>query len=333
MKKYLLLVSVILLIVFHMSTNVLLAQPANKKKLSAELTKRAVALYQEQKYDLAKENLLKAVNIDDRNVKAHEMLALLFYQERNFPEATKHAKRAIEINKNTAGAYYVLGMMSYQEGKDDEAESELTVAVKFLRNPERREHAKRILNQLKNRVSNPDRPTIREKIRQIRDDKKTAEISGGYRPFIAVFNFEDSNARTEGMGLGQTVTEMLVTALIQDGRFTVMERVQLEKLLQEQSLSQSGVIDTETAIRVGKLAGLEAVILGSVSRLKTSIEADARLIEIETAKALAAANADVRDVDNIRDLANSLASQLAAKASLIESKEEKNDSTGSGIEK
>ncbi len=333
MNRKLMFVALILLTLSQIFTNRLEAQEAKRKNLSAELTKRAVNLYQEQKYDRAKENLLRAVRLDDKNVKAQEMLALLYYQERNFPEAIKCANRAIEINKETAGAYYVLGMISYQSGKEEQAKSNLTQAVRLLSDTTHREQAKKILNQLREKASPDGRISIREKIRQYREKKDTPEAVNGYKPFVAVFNFEDANVRTEGTGLGQTVTEMLVTALIQDGRFTVMERVQLEKLLQEQSLSQSGVIDTETAIQVGKVAGLEAVILGSVSRLKTAIEADARLIDIETAKALAAANASVVDVDNVRDLAKELASQLANKVYLIEPKNEGGDSTGSATEK
>ncbi|MDW7680787.1 MAG: FlgO family outer membrane protein [bacterium] len=290
-------------------------------------------MYQEKKFNQAKERLIEAVRLNDRNVKAHEMLSLIYYQERDFKQATEHARKAIAINKNTAGAYYVLGMMSYQNGDTESAKTELNYAVKFLKNGERRAHAQRILNQIRDQLPEGRRPLIRERIKQFREGETGVNVDvDAYQPYIAVFTFEESGSRSQSTGLGQTVTEMVITALIQEGRFAVMERGQLQKILAEQSLSQSGVIDTESAIAVGKLAGLEAVVLGSVSRLKSAIEADVRLIEIETGKALAAANSKVTDVDNIRNLAVKLAAQLGDKANLIEPNIEKPDSSDKKFE-
>ncbi|OQX96657.1 hypothetical protein B6I21_00275 [candidate division KSB1 bacterium 4572_119] len=312
MKKQFGLMAITTILTVILAFNILHAQQPTRKKRSNDLTKKAVSLYQENKFDQAKEVLLKAVQINESNVKAHEMLALLYYQERDFAQTKIHAKKAISISKKAAGAYYVLGMMNYQEGKHEQAKNQLNLSLKFMKNPKRREAARNVLNKL-----NEKRPRVGQKIKKIIDNKTTKSQEISYKPFVAVFNFEENSARSENMGIGQTLSEMMVTALIQDGKFTVMERVQLEKVLQEQSLSQSGIIDTETAIKVGRLAGLEAVILGSVSVLKSSIEADARLIEIETGKALAAASSSVKNIDNIRDVADRMAKQLGEKAMLL----------------
>lgn len=117
--------------------------------------------------------------------------------------------------------------------------------------------------------------------------------------------------------LGQSLTEMLITALIQTGRFTVIERVQLDKIISEQALGQTGLIDTETAIEIGKLSGLAGIVVGSLTQLKSALEADARLINGVSGEALAAANSRVSNLDDTRQLAVDLANQLAAKADLL----------------
>ncbi len=294
------------------------AQLPVQKKRSQELTKKGISLYKAQKVDDARKNFLKAVDLDRKNVLAHEMLSLVYYQERNFDEATKHAQAAIALNKNSGRAYYILGLISYQAGNEKQAESKLSHSYRLLKDPERRENAKRILENIRKKVKD-SRPAIRvrDKIEAIQSDPETHKDESQYKPYIAVFQFEDANVKTKELGVGETLTEMLVTALIKSNRFNVMERVQLQKIMGEQSLSQTGAVDTETAIQVGKLAGLEAVVVGSVSKLKSAIEGDARLIEVETGKALAATNGKVNDVDDIRSLADELAKKLSLNANLI----------------
>jgi TolB-like protein len=286
-------------------------------KRSNELTRSAFQLFQSHKIVRAKAQVNQAIRLNPKNVLAHELLALIFYQENNFQQATKHARIATELNKKSPRALFVLGVINFQQGNHDLARSQLKLAIDSLKEPEYRQRAKNILEKLRDNVNEKQPAHVRTDLLP-KDEAVEIPIQEiDYKPYIAVFPFEDANARTELTKLGQTLTEMLITALIQGDRFNVMERVQLEKILEEQSLSQTGVIDAETAIEVGKLSGLEGVIVGSISQLKTSIEADTRLIEVETGKALAAASSNVNSIDDIRELANDLARQLSAKAILI----------------
>ena len=308
---------VVIVVIFWTIPDSSWSQLPMRIKRSNELTRSAFQLFREQKIDRAREQVDQALRLNRKNFLAHELLALIYYQEHNFPEAKKHAKIAQEFNKRSPRALYVLGMINFQQGNHDLARSQLKLAIYSLKEAEYRQRAKNILEKLMDNVREKQPAHVRT---DLPPKDEVAEIpiqEIDYKPYIAVFPFEDANARTEVTKLGQTLTEMLITALIQGDRFSVMERVQLEKILEEQSLTQTGVIDAETAIEVGKLSGLEGVIVGSISQLKTSIEADARLIEVETGKALAAASANVNNVDDIRGLANNLALQLSAKAYLI----------------
>jgi len=53
-------------------------------------------------------------------------------------------------------------------------------------------------------------------------------------------------------------------ALMRTGRFTVVDRSLVDKLLEEQEFSYSGVVDAGTAVRLGKMLGAEAVFTISV---------------------------------------------------------------------
>ena len=51
----------------------------------------------------------------------------------------------------------------------------------------------------------------------------------------------------------RTVTNMLRTEFINIGRFTVVERAQMDAILKEQGLQQTGCTDQECAVQIGKL--------------------------------------------------------------------------------
>lgn len=315
--KFFLVVMVTIICIILIMPEIIWSQIPVRVKRSNQLTRSAMQLFKDHKIDQARENLNQALRLNAKNVLAHELLALLYYQERNFEQANKQANLAKDLNKQAPLAHYVLGMINFQQGNHNLARMQLKQASESLKDAEYRQKAKNILNKIK-MSSKEKRPINLETKIPISDEvsgEQALEID--YKPYIAVFQFEDANVRTEHTKLGHTLTEMLITALIQADRFNVMERVQLEKILKEQSLGQTGTIDTETAVEVGKLSGLEGVVMGSISHLKSSIEADARLIDVETGKALSAASASINNVDDMRGLANSLAKQLSAKAFLI----------------
>jgi curli biogenesis system outer membrane secretion channel CsgG len=57
-------------------------------------------------------------------------------------------------------------------------------------------------------------------------------------------------------------------ALMRTGKAVLVDRAEVERLLQEQEFSYSGLVDPSTAARLGKLLGAEAVMLVNVTRVK-----------------------------------------------------------------
>lgn len=64
--------------------------------------------------------------------------------------------------------------------------------------------------------------------------------------------------------LGTKAATMVTDELINTKKFTVIERRELDKILSEHNLSASGGTSTETAVKLGKLLGVEYMMLGSV---------------------------------------------------------------------
>lgn len=61
------------------------------------------------------------------------------------------------------------------------------------------------------------------------------------------------------------LTEMLTTSLVKAGRFTVLERAQLDKVLGEQRFGQSGAVTPESAAQAGRMLGAQVLVFGDIT--------------------------------------------------------------------
>lgn len=107
---------------------------------------------------------------------------------------------------------------------------------------------------------------------------------------VAVLDFQLQGEGFETEDMGRIVAEWFVTALVRTGRFDVVERALLEKIIAEHKLSLSGIIDEQTASEMGKLLGVKVIISGSVMKLHNVLEVNARIIDVETGSIIAAEN-------------------------------------------
>jgi len=99
----------------------------------------------------------------------------------------------------------------------------------------------------------------------------------------------------------------------------VVERGLLDQVLGQLKLGQSGVIDPGTAQQVGKIAGVEAVVLGTITDLDTTVAINCRLIAVETGQLLAAANTRILKDDDVRRILAEHGSDASAEPSGVKS--------------
>lgn len=93
--------------------------------------------------------------------------------------------------------------------------------------------------------------------------------SSGDRMRIAVLDFDFGSTGAAGGYFGgaeaRGVNEILVNRLVQDGTYSVIERSQLDAILQEQDLGASGRVDANTAAQIGRILGVDAIVTGTVT--------------------------------------------------------------------
>jgi tetratricopeptide (TPR) repeat protein len=94
-------------------------------------------------------------------------------------------------------------------------------------------------------------------------------ISRRIKKSIAVFDFSSPSYNTDA---GKIVANKLITFLYQkaSGDLRIIERENLQSILKELQLGQTGLIDMQTAQQVGKMKGIDIFILGDVLHFKSS---------------------------------------------------------------
>jgi curli biogenesis system outer membrane secretion channel CsgG len=90
---------------------------------------------------------------------------------------------------------------------------------------------------------------------------------------VAVMNFDYATVRSGVMALfrsdqdvGKGIADILVDRLVSDGVYSVIERKELDKILNEQNFANSDRADASTAAKIGRVLGVDAIVIGSITQ-------------------------------------------------------------------
>jgi len=90
---------------------------------------------------------------------------------------------------------------------------------------------------------------------------------------VAVLDFEFGTVQGgvsaifgQNVDIGKGIADLLVDRLVRDGSYAVIERKSIQKILVEQNFSNSDRADPSSAAKIGKLLGVDAIIIGSITQ-------------------------------------------------------------------
>jgi hypothetical protein len=129
------------------------------------------------------------------------------------------------------------------------------------------------------------------------------------RLFVSMLPFYQNPAYQD---IGSVAYDNLATALIQQRRFRCVDRSKVDQVLRELRLSGAGLVDPSTAVRAGKQASSEAIIIGVVVETPTSIEIKAQVVDVETSRIMVTRDAYHQDksLSNLQFISQGLAAKL-----------------------
>jgi TolB-like protein len=88
---------------------------------------------------------------------------------------------------------------------------------------------------------------------------------------------------------GTALTNQLRTEVLKTGKVTLVDRSQMDAVLNEQALQQSGCTSQECAVDVGKILGIRKIVTGSVTKISDNLwQVSVQLTDVETAETVKA---------------------------------------------
>jgi curli biogenesis system outer membrane secretion channel CsgG len=148
----------------------------------------------------------------------------------------------------------------------------------------------------------------------------------GRKKRVAIFDFDYATVQSSTSALfgtnvdvGKGISDLLVKYLVEEGTYSVIERKSMDKIMAEQNFSNSDRANPNSAAKLGKLLGVDAIIVGSITQFgndtkntniggsggnwggfgvggigrkksKAIVAVDARIVDIDTAEILGVAS-------------------------------------------
>ncbi len=139
---------------------------------------------------------------------------------------------------------------------------------------------------------------------------KPLPAKNGKKLRLGVLEFDEKNS----IGIdksGVIISEILITHLKNIGKYNLSERALLKEILKEQELQMTGLIDNKTAVKVGKIYGLDAIAVGSSMKIVNTITISGRIISVKTGEIIASGVIKFENAENLEDELEGLAYQLS----------------------
>ena len=142
-------------------------------------------------------------------------------------------------------------------------------------------------------------------------------------PFFAVANesvgpivVADFAADKDSEEYAEMVSELVLSEIGKVSYFAVVEREQLEKLLEEQKLQLSGITSQSDAVTIGEIANAQYIIIGKVNKTGMSFTISARVVSVESGEIFTSENVLVANEADFRDGCAELAKRLTNRIEL-----------------
>ncbi len=139
------------------------------------------------------------------------------------------------------------------------------------------------------------------------------------RPGLAVLPFNNGGSYGQGKedfeALERGIAGMMISELSQNPAARVVEREEIQRLLEEQNLGAQGRVDAQTAAKIGKLVGARYMVMGTFVDFYGDFRVDVRLINTETSEVVKTESERMQR-DHLYDIIRNVAARLMKDANL-----------------
>ena len=138
---------------------------------------------------------------------------------------------------------------------------------------------------------------------------RTAPLYSAPRKTVAVLYFDNFTGKADYDPLGKGIASMMISDLSAVQEIQLLERDRIQDLVKEMELQHTKFFDSTTAVKVGRMAGAEYIVVGSFAALQPRMKIDTRVVRVETGEIVKTAQV-TGDEDKFFELEKRLASDL-----------------------
>jgi len=281
---------------------------------------------------------------------------LAYMEARDWARAITEFRSAVSLEfedvprKRTYGTKFIqyyphreLGIAHYMLGENETARKELELSLAYRSTDRAEEYFTKVTGgvpppkpepkKVESKIAAKPAPVTTTVTPSVPKPERTAPASSilvvtrkydpaalpqvGSRLAVAVLPFEGSG---DAARYRDGVTSEMVNELVNLRRFKVIERSAIDKIIAEQKVQASGMVDDKTAVKLGRLAGADALVVGSLSVSGTSLKISARLVDVETGETLIAqdASANLNTPETVDPTVANVATMLYNELPIIE---------------
>lgn len=139
------------------------------------------------------------------------------------------------------------------------------------------------------------------------------------RPGIAVLPFNNGGSYGQGKedfdALERGIAGMMISELSANPAARVVERQEIQRLLDEQNLGAQGRVDAATAAKIGKLVGARYTVFGTFVDFYGDFRVDVRLVNTETGE-IVKTESERMQRDHLFDIIRNISTRLMKDANL-----------------
>ena len=220
-----------------------------------------LSLIEQGKNDEAIARMRRAVVLEPNEAEYYRLMGIALYNKQQYEEAAQTFVTTLKMDDEDDQAAYYLGA-TYEALKD------YNKAIQYYRLYNELTFYGDYKELVEARIKILYRQQMQVEAQRALQTEQQLDVASIPSNTIAILYFENKGQKAELNPLQKGLAEMIITDLSKVKALKVVERVRLQKLVEEMNLGETDLVDQRTAPRLGKLLGANRLVKGSFFELQ-----------------------------------------------------------------
>jgi tetratricopeptide (TPR) repeat protein len=220
-----------------------------------------MSLIDQGKNDEALARMKRAILLDPKEPSYHKLKGIAHYNRGEYSDAIQEFDITLKLDSEDDQAAYYMGA-SYESIKDYDK------AIQYYRLYNELTFFGEYKAKVESRIKLLYARQMEQEAARALEMENQLDVAKIPLNTVAILYFENKGKKAEYNPLQKGLAEMLITDLSKVKALKVVERIRLQKLMEEMNLGETDIVDQKTTPRLGKLLGAYRLVKGSFFELK-----------------------------------------------------------------